>query len=270
MSFAALWKRNISAGRLAILSHLEYRVDFLVDTIIQPALSTGGELALWSVILSSAGLSSMNGYSKASYLTYVLWALFVARVTANWYYEMEMGTEIETGKINSILVRPISFYEYYFSQFIGYKLSTIAFSFACPALVTLFFPTTVQWLRFPPMLALVLYYLLFAYTLSFCISCLAFHVTRIRGITALKNMTLWLFTGELFPLDLIPDPYKSWIIHLPFAAGVYVPVGFLTGRVGWPEYQQALVSITIGTVVLAALATVLWKNGLRTYAGTGA
>src|ERR1035437_9243442 len=153
-SFVSFWNRNISAARLAILSHLEYRVDFFVDTILQPFLSTCMELAMWSSILTVAGISQLNGFSRASYLSYVLWATFVARVTANWSYEMEMEDEIESGHINAILLRPISFFEYYLSQFLGYKLSTIGFSFLFPLIVTWLFPTTVVWERFLPMLGL--------------------------------------------------------------------------------------------------------------------
>lgn len=233
-------------------------------------LSSCVELALWSTILSAAGLTQLNGFPRASYLSYVLWATFVARVTANWSYEMEMGEEIESGRINTILLRPISFYEYYLAQFLGYKFSTMPFSFACPLLACLVFPTTVIWNRFVPMMALILFYLFFVHTLSFCISCLGFYITRVRGVTGAKNMSLWVLSGELFPLDLIPEPFRSWVIHLPFASGVYAPVGFLTGRLGWSELSQAFLSVAGGIALTSALAFVLWQRGLKQYSGTGA
>lgn len=237
---------------------------------MQPVLSTGIELALWSTILTVGGLTSLNGFSRASYLSYVLWAIFVGRTTSNWQYEMEMGDEIESGQINVILLRPISYFEYNFSQFIGYKLSTIVISFGCPLLVSAFFPTTVIWSRFAPMLCLILFYLLFVYTISFSVACLGFSITRVRGITALKNMALWVLTGESFPLDLIPEPYKSWILKLPFAAGVYYPVAYLTGRIGNSQLLQAYESIAVGLLLAGSLASIMWHRGLRQYSGTGA
>lgn len=233
-------------------------------------LSAAVEIGLWATILTVGNLGAVAGFERGAYLTYILWATFVARLTANWYYEMEMDEEIESGRINTILLRPISFYEYYLSQFLGYKLSTLAFSFAIPALVSLYFPTTVIWSRLLPMLALLFYYLVFTYTLSFCVACLAFRMTRVRAITAMKNMSLWLFTGELFPLDLVPEPFRHWMIASPVASGVYVPVGFLTGRLGWHEFQMGFVSITLGLVFLGCVAMMLWKSGVRSYIGTGA
>jgi ABC-2 type transport system permease protein len=270
MSFGAFLNRNIAAARLAVLSHLEYRVDFFVDTILQPVMSTGIELALWSTILTVGGLTQLNGFSRASYLSYILWAIFVGRTTANWAYEMEMDDEIESGQVNVILLRPISFYEYYLSQFVGYKFSTLLVSFGCPLLVTAFFPTTVIWSRFPTMLALIFFYLFFVHTLSFCVACLGFFITRVKGITGLKNMALWVLTGESFPLDLIPEPYKGWVLHLPFAGGVYYPVAYLTGRIGAAELRQAFVSVGGGLLIMIVVAAVMWRRGLREYSGTGA
>lgn len=228
------------------------------------------ETALWASILSVAGVTSLNGFSRASYLSYVLWATFVARVTANWSYEFEMADEIESGRINAILLRPISFYEYYLSQFLGYKLSTVPFSLLCPFIATLIFPTTVILNRILPMLVLIFFYLFFVHTLSFCISCCGFFMTRTSGITVTKNMSLWMLSGELFPLDLIPAPMKGWVINLPFAAGVYVPVGFLTGRLGWDELLHAFASVTIGLMAVSLFAALVWRRGLRVYSGIGA
>jgi ABC-2 type transport system permease protein len=237
---------------------------------MQPATSTGVELALWSTIFAAAGLTELNGFSRVSYLTYVLWATFVARITANWAYEMEMSDEIETGRINIVLLRPISFYEYYLSQFMGYKLWTIPFSLGFPLLASAIFPTTVIWSRLVPMLVLILYYLIFVHTIAFCIACFGFFITRVKGITVAKNMSLWVLTGELFPLDLVPEPMKTWAVQSPFASGVYIPVGFLSGRFGWDQYWMAFVSVTGGLVITGMFSVVIWRRGLREYTGTGA
>lgn len=237
---------------------------------MQPALSTAIEVALWSTILTVGGLTEVNGFSRASYLSYVLWAIFVGRTTANWSYEMDMDDEIETGSINTILLRPISFYEYYFSQFIGYKLSAIIVSFGCPLIVTAFFPTTVVWSHFFGFLGLIFFYLIFVHTLSFCVACLGFFVTRVKGITGIKNMALWVLAGESFPLDLIPEPYKAWVLKLPFASGVYYPVAYLTGRIGNAELLQGFINVAVGIVIAGVIASLMWKRGLRAYTGTGA
>lgn len=43
-----------------------------------------------------------------------------------------MIEEIESGTVDGIIVRPISFYEYYFSQLMGYKFITTLTSLLIP------------------------------------------------------------------------------------------------------------------------------------------
>jgi ABC-2 type transport system permease protein len=74
----------------------------------------------------------------------------------------------------------------------------------------------------------------------------------------------------MIPLDLYPEPLKTWMIRSPFAAGVYVPVGYITGRFDSRLVWETFVSITIGLVVVGLVARVAWRMGLRSYTGTGA
>jgi ABC-2 type transport system permease protein len=56
----------------------------------------------------------------------------------------------------------------------------------------------------------------------------------------------------------------------PFANAVYVPVGYLTGRLGSRELLGGFASTTAGILFFGALSAWLWRRGLRTYSGTGA
>jgi ABC-2 type transport system permease protein len=79
-----------------------------------------------------------------------------------------------------------------------------------------------------------------------------------------------MLTGELFPLDLVPEPYRTWVISLPFANAVYIPVGYLTGRFGIEVVVNGVISILVSLAVLAVFSRFLWINGRRRYSGTGA
>ena len=154
--------------------------------------------------------------------------------------------------MNAVLVRPISFYEFYFSQFLGYKLVTVVFSFVFPLAISLILKVPLHVERLPLMLALLTYYLAFAYTISFCVACLAFFMNRAQSLTVVKNMTIWALTGELIPLDLFPEPLRTWMMHSPFAAGAYIPTAYITGRIETPLIVQSFASVSAGIVVLRA------------------
>jgi ABC-2 type transport system permease protein len=263
-------KKMWAPAKLAILSQFEYRFNFVVDAMVQPLILALIEMTLWWSILKTTGRLQLNGFPVESYMAYVLWSAFFSRITANWMYEFRMVSDIDSGKINSLLVRPFSFFNYYFSQFIGYKISTCTLSIFIPILISVIFQGGFEVHRLFISLSLSLYYLVFAHTLSFCVACLAFTMTKTGSITVIKNVTLWMLTGELFPLDLLPATLKSVMLALPFSSGTYLPVAYLTHRISFSEFSVGYLNVTLGIMVVGSLAFVLWNQGLKRYTGTGA
>lgn len=268
--FTNLWKRNLAFFKLAIVSNLEYRLNFFVDAALQPAITSAIELLFWAAIFRTSKISTIQGFGVEYYLSYVLWATFFARIYTNWMYEVRMSNEINLGNINSILVRPVSFYEYYFSQFMGYKLVTAISSLIIPISVVFLFKLPTHWARIPAAIALLFYFLIFVFTLSFIIATMAFHFNKTFSFTFAKNVAIWIFSGELFPIDMVPEPYQSWMLKLPFAAGVYIPVGYITGRIHVDKLIQSFQVTTVGIIILSLVAIIFWKTSLKSYSGTGA
>lgn len=270
MSYAASWRKNLAFFRLAAISQLEYRFNFFLDAVFQPFLSAGIEVLLWYAVFYSIGTPEVGGFTREYYLSYALWGAFVARVTANWMYEFRMIEEIETGSVNSVLTRPMTFFEYYLFQFIGYKILTSAASLGIPLLLSAWIHGSQDLTRIPESLGLMLLYLVFLHLVSFSTACLAFFLNRVHSFTVAKNLAFWLLSGELFPLDLLPEPGKSILLSLPFSSAVYVPTGYLTGRIGMEALWRGYANVVIGILVLAPIAAWIWHQGRRTYSGTGA
>ena len=249
---------------------MEYRVNFLVDALIQPLATGLIEVILWIAVFQSIASKTIVGFTKEYYLSYALWGAFITRIATNWMYEHRMIQEVETGSVNAILARPVSFFEYYLSQYLGYKLIIAASSFFIPFVFCWLWQLPLHVERVPGMLLLVVYYLVFSHLMSFCVACCAFFWNRVYNLTGAKNLFLWLLTGELFPLDLVPPPYRQVLIDLPFSSAVYVPVGYITGRIGHDGLLKGFVSVTVGIVVVGLIAKMMWHRGLLKYSGTGA
>jgi ABC-2 type transport system permease protein len=225
---------------------------------------------MWFAIFESANALTIGGFTRDNYLAYGVWAPFLGRIAVSWMYESMMVEEVASGSINVILTRPISFYEYYLSQLMGYKVTTTLISMVAPLAVTYFFDLPIHYSRIPLAIGLVFYYLLLVHTLSFVISTFAFYMTRVRSLTLVKNLTLWLLAGELVPIDLMPPAIAKVLLLSPFPAGVYTPVAYITGRAGSELVVQSFISVTISTVIAVIIGSVLWRKGLQSYTGTGA
>lgn len=234
------------------------------------------EVALWSGIFRGLVLSTgsetplLNGFGLNSYLTYAIWGSFVARIAVTWNYENRMIEEIESGSINVLLSRPTSFFEYYMSQFLGYKIITTMISMFIPVCVSIWLDLPVDYSRLPTAFLLVCYYLVFVQTLSFTIATIAFFLNRAHSFTVAKNLSLWLLSGELIPLDLLPTAVKNALLALPFANAVYVPVGYITGRIDSSLLIQGFLTTSVGILVIGWIARMSWNRGIRHYTGTGA
>lgn len=263
-------KRNLAFFKLAIVTNLEYRLNYFTDAVLQPLVAAGIELCLWLAIFASTSASSIGGFGREDYLAYVVWTAFVVRITVTWMYEFRMIEEINSGSLNSILTRPMSFFEYYMSQFMGYKIITTLISLLVPIAIVSFFHLPTQLVRLPAVLLLVFYYLFFVQMLSFTLATVSFHLNRVHSLTAAKNFLLWLVSGELIPLDLFPEPYRSIAIHLPFANSAYIPVAYITGRIDDALFYQGFVSATWGITIMLPITFFMWRWGLQKYEGTGA
>ncbi|MEQ1907062.1 MAG: hypothetical protein ABL888_22950, partial [Pirellulaceae bacterium] len=238
--------------------------------VLQPIITCMIEISMWWAIFANSGLEQIGGFGRESYLAYAIWASFVARISSNWMYEFRMVNEIDSGSVNSLLVRPISFYEYYLSQFLGYKFMTTAVSLLVPIAAMALVDLPFHWQRLPATLALIGYYLIFVHTLSFCVASLAFFWNRTLSFTVAKNFIVWILSGEIIPLDLLPAGIKPMILNLPFCNGVFIPVGYLTGRVGSDGLMHGFVTTTVGIVGMSFLARIMWIRGREVYSGTGA
>ncbi len=265
-----LIKRNLAFARLGIQTNLEYRFNFFIDAIVQPTMTGFIEIFLWFALFKALNSDTLNGFSKDSYLAYVIWSSFIGRIAISWMYEHLMMDEIESGSINAIILRPMTFFEYYLSQLLGYKVVTYFFSALVPIAVVFYFNLPTQMSRFPLATLLVFYYLIFVHTLSFLTSCLAFFLNRVRSFTVIKNFIIYLVSGELFPLDILPAFWKNLFLNLPFASGVYLPVGYLTGRLNSDMMLSGFLMTTIGLIVTLSASYFVWRKGLGSYSGTGA
>lgn len=270
MSFTSFYKKNLAFAKLAIQTNLEYRFNYFIDAIAQPAITTIIESILWFAIFAGLTQKQVNGFGLEYYLSYALWAGFMARISSNWMYEFMMSGEIESGRINAILVRPVSLYEYYLSQLLGYKFITTIVSFIFPISVIAFFKLPTEFNRLPLAILLVLFHLFLIHTISFIVSCLAFYLNRVRSFTTSKNLLLMVLSGELVPLDLIPAGAREFFIALPFSSGVYIPVGYITGRFDTNQLIQGFYSNLVGLLVAGIIAFYFWKKGIKSYVGTGA
>lgn len=269
MSYIAFLKKNLAYIKLGILTKTQYRANLLAGVIALPAIGFGVECAFWLGIFQASSQTTIGGFTAAQYITYLLW-LILQLGSANWRFERVMIMEINSGAVNAMLVRPTSFFTYHLGQLLGHKLLTMILMVPVILLIAWGWELPLYLERLAPAILLGFCYLIMIHTLNFAICSMAFFFDHVYSLNTTKNMIIWFLVGELLPLDLLPSPFREWVIALPFSSGVYIPASYISGRISTETFLHGFVSVTIGIIVFGVIGRLIWRRGLRVYSGTGA
>ncbi|MBA3239058.1 MAG: ABC-2 family transporter protein [Parachlamydiaceae bacterium] len=227
------------------------------------------EAAFWSGLIKASGNDLLAGFPARYYLGYCLY-LVLQLGSVNWRFERAMISEINTGAVNALLLRPSSFFEYHLGLLLGQKLITAFVMVPIIVLIARLWDLPLYIERLPIVLLMGVCYVTLLFSLHFAVAAMAFFFNHVYSLNNTKNMIIWFLTGELMPLDLLPSPIREWVIALPFSCGVYLPAAYLSGRIESDVFLRGFISLAFGGVFFGLIARLAWKQGLKRYSGTGA
>lgn len=261
--------RALACLRLGIAARITYPIDFIMAVAILPVCYFLVEAAFWTGLIAASGSELLGGFPARYYLGYFLY-LILGLGSINWRFERVMIAEINSGAVNALLLRPGSFYEYHLGQLLGQKLITALVMVPVIFLIAWNWDLPFHAERLPIVLLMGISYVILLFSLHFAVASMAFFFDNVYSLNNTKNMIIWVLTGELMPLDLLPSPLREWIIALPFSSGTYLPAAYLSGRIETDVFMKGFISLAIGGIFFGLLARLVWKKGLRRYGGTGA
>lgn len=269
MSYVSFLKKNLAYIRLGITARITYPIDFLMGILLIPVCFFLVEAIFWTGLIKASGSNELAGFPINYYLGYFLYSILQLG-SINWRFERIMIAEINNGSVNALLLRPGSFYEYHLGQLLGQKLITAFTMVPVVIFIAWMWDLPFHLDRLPLVLLMGVSYVILIFSLHFAVASMSFFFDNVYSLNNTKNMLIWILTGELMPLDLLPSPLREWVIALPFSCGIYLPASYLSGRIGADVFMRGFVSLAIGGVLFGVLANFVWKKGLHRYGGTGA
>lgn len=226
---------------------------------------------LWdSLLLGTAGFA---GYSRSQLLTYILLTILVQTLVLS-SRTINVGTMISSGDLSNFLLKPVSFFRYFFALDLGNKGMNLAFSVLEFSLFFYFF-------RPPLVLTLRPFELASAFAVAILALFLYFYVNLALGFVTFFSpentwaprflffMVLEFLAGALFPLDILPRGLYRILMLTPFPYFLYFPTAALLGRFRWVELIFYGLCGLLWFIIFRKLAEVLWRRGLSAYEAWG-
>lgn len=247
-------------------SWMQYRSFFFVlafGWMVPPLVA----MFVW---LTAAGEGSISGITRSEFVTYYLVLMLVNQLTysqANW----TLGDMIREGILNHWLLRPLAPVYHVLASEVAGKIVYLLFTVPFVLLLALILKPVFN-LNFLNGL-LFLLSLIFAWALRFLwgfwLASLAFWSTRADAFLALQDSLVFIFSGMVAPLAILPPVLKTIAFILPFRYMVAFPVEIFTRQLSASEILVGLFIQFAWLTLAAALSLGLWRSGVKRYSAVG-
>ncbi len=249
-----------------------YRWNFVLRSLfgIVPLIAT---IFLWSAMYGGDHAKQLSGYTFGALIMYFATVVFVENLITPTEDEWQIASDIRDGRLSALLLKPLNYLFYRFTLYVSYR--TLYTAVILPGVLLIFFflrqyitlPGSLStWLAFALSAALAgLIQFLIAYTLAM----LAFWLLEISTVVFIVMSFEYFLSGQIFPLDMLPPWLASVIKWSPFPYELYFPVQIFMQRVTGAALWQGLAIQAGWVLIMYALATTLWRAGLRKYQAVG-
>jgi ABC-2 type transport system permease protein len=238
---------------------------WMIGQLLEPLIY----LIVWTTVSNSQG-GSIGNYTTGSFVSYFLILMLVNQFTYTWLM-FDYEWRIREGILSFALLKPVhpihsDIADNLMSKAIQLPVLSVialalAFSFhaglsTAPWMIILFIPVI--------LLAFAVRFLL-----EWTLAQAAFWTTRVSSINQLYFFMLLLFSGQIAPLSLLPQPVQVAAKILPLYWTVGFPTELILGKL---SLSTALWGIGVQIVWLGVVFIIgqwVWKLGTKAYSAVG-
>ncbi|USS87908.1 ABC-2 family transporter protein [Fructilactobacillus hinvesii] len=248
---------------LGLHNSLIYRANFVISLLAR-LLQVGLSLLMWRALYSESGQSMIHGYSQTSMMLYLMLTGLLSLI---FTFEplFRLARLIKSGKISTLLLRPINLNLESLSNFLGAKL--ILLGLLALLLVCL---TWGHWFLMVLILTYAFISVVVWQQIMFLFGTLAFWLVQMWPLRPLLT-ALYLFSGGLlFPLDVLPVWAYQGLRFSPLALVSSDLVQSVLRGVHDPQLVLLYLVMTfLWLLGLAGLERLLFQSGLQQFEGVG-
>ena len=180
----------------------------------------------------------------------------------------ELTNLIMTGGVAYMLVRPVDQHRFWVCRDVGGRLvgalmrllPMLAIQFVLPTNLRMALPD--GWLSFGQFVLSIGLGCLCLCELVSIIDAINMKTLDRRGISAILNLTMMTFSGNVIPLTLFPDALQNLIRYQPFAQALDAPIRMYQTCASLPEWALNVAVQVMWIIILRAIGRRMWQRRL--------
>jgi ABC-2 type transport system permease protein len=261
--------------RISLEERLVYRGDFALGTLMR-FLPIVTQIFLWHAIFTAHGGpdSVLFGYRYQEMVAYFLMTMVGRAFSSMPGLASAIARQIREGEIKKFLIQPIDMLNYLLATRVAHKAAYYSVAIGPFALVFWlcrdFFTT--GWPPWPTLLAFFAS-LIMGFVLGFymeaSIGLIGFWFLEISSLMFVYMLFSFFLSGHMFPLDMLPEPWRTIVICSPLQYLAYFPAAVFLQKIEGPDLVRGLLLELFWTVLFIILARVLYHRGVKRYSGFG-
>lgn len=261
-----------SIFKISFEQEFAYKINFIMWRF-RNVLQIFVTFFLWDTIFSDPS-RIVFGYDRSRILTYVFGIILVRAIVLS-ARAIDVSSDIAQGELSNYLVKPISYFKYWFTRDMSSKMLNIffaVFEFAILYLILkppFFFQTNI-YVLITFLLSLIIAIFIYFFVI-FIISAIPFWAPELGWGSQFLVLIIFVefLSGALFPMDVLPSAIQSFVMSLPFPYLIYFPVQVYLGKItGMPLVYGIIISL-FWVIALGFLMKYIWARGLKVYESIG-
>lgn len=258
--------------RTSLIERLTYRADFFLATIFRflPMVTT---ILLWQAVYAGAEVDQLSGFTFHDMVAYLLLVHISRMFSSMPGLAAGIARDVRDGTLKKYLLQPIDMIVYLLAYRGAHKAAYIATSSIPYAL--LFFLCRDFFHGFPDPATFTAYVasLLLGFVIGFfletCIGMIGFWFLEVTSLLYVVQTLNFFVSGHMFPLDLLPPFWATFLKSLPFQYLAYFPAAVFLGKVQGPDLIWGLAAEAAWALLFIFLSRWFYRLGLRRYSAYG-
>lgn len=263
--------KYLSVFILTLKEYFAYRVSFLTWRL-RVFIGFLTPFFLWLTVTKQ--IKNFAGYDEKSIISYFFFSHLLSYFILGTR-TVDIANQIQNGEIINLLLKPMSFFRYYFFRDLADKILNLLLSFFEISLFfkifSIPFPSTN--FQFLPFFVIFLTFGLFlSFYLNILISFLGFWSAEVWAPRFIFFILISILSGNFFPLDVLPNNLFYLILVTPFPYLFFIPVKMTTEPktlINKVNFEFIFFTAIFWLIIIFFTTRLLWHKGLKSFSFWG-